>query len=190
MLTCERTIYLVLEDYADISSLRITLPGRIARCPVGYLTNHELHRPLWVELPAQRQVEPQPISGVVDDTTYDILRPGALISSKILTEHGHPAVFSSTSGILVQNNSGNCFMTASSHGIGDDGNVWQGDHPSKSVELETSTHPTENNLHYVVYNWCYMGQTEGNKDQVYPPDGTCGAAVWNDNGVITELYHY
>ncbi|KAI0905783.1 hypothetical protein F4823DRAFT_117118 [Ustulina deusta] len=262
MLTSERTIYIVLDDHADISSLRNTLPGKIACCPVGYLTNRELHRPLWADLPTKRQVEPQPISGVIDNTAYDILRPGVLISSKMLKEHEHPAVFSTTSGILVQNNSGNCFMTAASHGIGDDGCIWQGEHPgrsigeavleisftdislvklkndftfinetfennsgdtpsfsrlatsedkfvfddcflnspytgnmeasivSKSVKLETSTHPTEDKLRYVIYNWCYMGQTEGNKDRVRPPDGTCGSAIWDDNGVITGFYHY
>ncbi|RWA05431.1 hypothetical protein EKO27_g9674 [Xylaria grammica] len=262
MLTSERTIYIVLDDHADISSLRITLPGKIARCPVGYLTNRELHRPLWVDLPAKRQVEPQPISGVIDNTAYDVLRPGVLISSKMLKEHGHPAVFSTTSGILVQNSSGNRFMTAASRGIGDNGYVWQGDHSSrsigevvleisstgislvklknditfvnetfennsgdspsftrlatsedrfvfddcflnspytgnmeasivsKSVKLETCTHPTEDSLRYVIYNWCYMGQTEGNKDRVRPPDGTCGSAIWDDNGVITGFYHY
>ncbi|KAI0865618.1 hypothetical protein F4860DRAFT_500283 [Xylaria cubensis] len=262
MLTSERTIYVVLEDHADISSLRITLPGKIARCPVGYLTNRELRRPSWADLPEKRQVDPQPTSGVIDNTAYDILRPGVLISSKTLKDHGHPAVFSSTSGTLVQNNSGNCFMTAASHVMGDDGDIWQGDHlgrsigeavleisstdislvklkndiafvnetfennggdsptftrlatsddrfvfddcflnspytgnmdasiVSKSVKLETSTHPTEDKLRYVIYNWCYMGQTEGNEDRVRPPDGTCGSAIWNDNGVITGFYHY
>ncbi|KAI8945585.1 hypothetical protein F4801DRAFT_567822 [Xylaria longipes] len=262
MLTSERTIYIVLEDHVNVSSLRVTLPGKIARCPVGYLTNRELHRPLWADLPAKRQVEPQPISGVIDNTVYDILRPGVLISSKMLKELGHPAVFSTTSGILVQNNSGNCFITVASHGIGDDGYIWQGDHPgrsigesvleisftdislvklknditfvnetfennsgdspsftrlatsedrfmfddcflnspytgnmeasivSKSVKLQASTHPTEDELRYVIYNWCYMGQTEGNEDRVRPPDGTCGSAIWDDNGVITGFYHY
>ncbi|TRX92960.1 hypothetical protein FHL15_006098 [Xylaria flabelliformis] len=262
MLTSERTIYVVLEDNADISSLRITLPGKIARCPVGYLTNRELRRPLWADSAAKRQVEPQPISGVIDNTAYDILRPGVLISSKILNEHEHPAVFSTTSGTLVQSESGSCFMTAASHSIGDDGDIWQGDHPgrsiseavleipftdislvklknditfvnetfennsgdspsftrlatsedrfvfddcflnspytgnmeasivSKSVKLETSTHPTEDKLRYVIYNWCYMGQTEGNEDRIRPPDGTCGSTIWDDNGVIMGFYHY
>jgi len=47
MLTSKRTIWIILEEHANISSLRITLPGRIARYPVGYLTNRELHRPSW-----------------------------------------------------------------------------------------------------------------------------------------------
>ncbi|GAW25030.1 hypothetical protein SAMD00023353_0101540 [Rosellinia necatrix] len=262
LVTPERTIYIVLEDHLDIISVKITLPGKIAGYTVGYLTNSELRRPLWADLPAKRQVNPQPIAGVVDNTMYDILRPGILISSKFLKEHGHPAVFSSTSGILVQNSSGNCFMTAASHGIGDDGNIQQGDHPGrsigeavleisftdislvklknditfvnetfetgngdsprfsrlatsedkfvledcflnspytgdmvastigKSVKLEAATHPTEDRLRYVIYNWSYGGQREGNEDRVCPPDGTCGSAIWDDNGVITGFYHY
>ncbi|KAH8158377.1 hypothetical protein CIB48_g9873 [Xylaria polymorpha] len=184
-------------------------------------------------------------------------------SCKILKEHGHPAVFSTTSGILVQNNSGTRLMTAASHGIADDRNVWQGegDYSSRSIgeavleisctdiclvklkndimfvnetfentsgdspnftRLATSedrfisnqwflnspytgnmeativaksvrmpsTHPTEDNLRYFIYNWSYMGQMEGNEDRVRPPDGTCGSVIWDDNGVITGFYHY
>ncbi|KAI1190705.1 hypothetical protein F5B17DRAFT_385499 [Nemania serpens] len=262
MITSQRTIYIVLEDHVKILSIRHKLPGQIANCPVGYLNNRELHRPSWADLPAKRQVEPQPMGGVVDDTVYDILRPGVMISSKILKEHGHPASFSTTSGILVQNRHGDHFMTGASHGISDDGNIWQGSElrkhigeavlelsftdislvklkddiefvnqtfenysgeapifsrlatsedrfafdtcflnspftgsmeasaVAKSVKFETSAHPTEDKLRYVVYNWCYMGQTEGNDERVRPPDGTCGSAIWDDNGVVTGFYHY
>ncbi|KAI0972609.1 hypothetical protein F4678DRAFT_478490 [Xylaria arbuscula] len=230
MLTSEHLIYIVLEDHADISSQMIALPGRIAACPVGYLRNRELHRPLWTDFAAKRQIEPQPISGEIDDTVYDTLRPGVLIST--------------------------------SHGVGDDGNMWQGIHPGrsigeavlelsftdislvnlenditfvnetfenisgdspkfsrlatsedkfvfdlcflnspytgnmeatmlgKSVRMEKSIHPTEDGLRYIIYNWCYAGQMEGNEDHVCPPDGTCGSAIWNDDGVITGFYHY
>ena len=265
MVTCERLIYIVLEDHVHISSsLIITLPGNIARYGTGYINNRELHRPGWTDLQAKRLINPQPKQGIIDNTMYDILRPGVLLSSKILKEHGHPAVFSTTSGVLVQNKSGDRFMTAASHGIADDRYVWQGDHchhdgsigqaileiaftdislvklnddvtfvnetfesisgvsPSfsrlstsedkfafthcflnspytgnmvakivaKGIRFESSTHPTEDKLRYVVYNWSYMGQTEGNEDRVRPPDGTCGSAIWDDNGVITGLYHY
>lgn len=262
MLTCERTFYIVLEDQVDLMSTRIKLPGKIARCPVSYLNNQQLHRPLWADLQAERQVEPQPASGVVDDTIYDILRPGVLISSKILKEDGHPEIFSTTSGVLVQNRFGTRFMTAASHGISDDGKIWQGNRSdnnigeavveipytdvslvklndgitfvnetfenssgeipsfsrlatsndgfswgpcflnspytggmeasvvSKSVKFETSTIPAEDRMRYVIYNWCYMGQVEGNNDQACPPDGTCGSTIWDDNGVIMGFYHY
>lgn len=35
-----------------------------------------------------------------------------------------------------------------------------------------------------------MGRTEGNDDRVRPPNGTCGSAVWDDNGVVRGFYHY
>lgn len=226
MFTSERTIYIVLEDHINLSSVRTRLPGKIALCIVGYLNNRKLHRPLWADVPAKRQVEPQPTGGVVDDTAYDILRPGVSIYSKILQKQGHSVSFSSTSGVLVENRQGDCFMTGASHGIGDDGSVWQGNQPdryigkavsaisstdislvklrdnitfvnqtfencsgeaptfchlatsedrfafdtcllnspftgsmeasivAKSVKFETFTHPTQDELRYVVYNWC------------------------------------
>lgn len=45
---------------------------------------------------------------------------------------------------------------------------------SKSVKLEPSVHPMENNPSYVVYNWAYSSQIEDNSDKIKPPDGTCG----------------
>ncbi|KAI1304708.1 hypothetical protein F5Y03DRAFT_406721 [Xylaria venustula] len=263
MLTSERTVYVVLEDHADILSVRTALPGRIAGFPVGYLTNCELRRPLWANYPARRQFERQPISDAMDDTEYEILRPGVFISSQMVDEYGQPVVSSITSGILVQNNSGSHFMTAASHGIGGDGCIWQGvdtgkligetafelsftdislvnlrnntafvnetsemisgqspkfsrlaasedkvifnnhcflNSPytgnmegsivSKSVKLETSMHTAEDELRCVIYNWCYMGQIEGNQNHVRPPDSTCGSAVWDDDGIITGFHHY
>ncbi|KAI1116649.1 hypothetical protein F5Y14DRAFT_439771 [Nemania sp. NC0429] len=242
--TAQHTIYIVLEDHVNLPSIpRARLPGRIAGFPVGYLNDRELHRPSWADLSAKREVEPQPTSGVVDNTVYDTLRPGVLISSKILKKHGHPATFSSTSGVLIQNRHGDRFMTGASHGISDDGNIWQGSQPekyigeavveipftdislvklrddvkfvnqtfenqsgeapafcrlatsedgfafqnihacqicflnspytgsmeasimAKSVKFETSTRPTQDRLRYVVYNWSYMGQMEGNDDR-------------------------
>jgi hypothetical protein len=67
------------------------------------------------------------MAGVIDTTTYDILRPGVLIRSKMLRDHAHPAVYSTTSGVIVQNVAGDKFMTAAAHGIGEGLNVWQGD---------------------------------------------------------------
>ncbi|RYP51157.1 hypothetical protein DL768_003425 [Monosporascus sp. mg162] len=125
MFTCERTYYAVVDDHIKIGAIRGSLPGRIANCPVGYLNNKELHRPLWTDLLAKRQVELQPTMGIIDNTAYDILRPGVMICSKLLKDHAHPAVFSTTSGVLVQNPAGDCFMTGASHRIGDQGTVWQ-----------------------------------------------------------------
>ncbi|RYO96512.1 hypothetical protein DL764_007458 [Monosporascus ibericus] len=262
MFTCERTFYVVVDDHIKIGAIRGSLPGRISNCPVGYLNNKELHRPLWADLPARPQVEPQPKIDIIDNTAYDILRPGVMICSKLLKEHSHPAVFSTTSGVLVQNSEGGSFMTGASHGIGDLGTVWQANRSDKvigkavveisftdisllelskdvmfanttfenssgatpnwsrlvnsddmlnwsicylnspytgnmegvivmkSVKLEASTHPTQDKLQYVAYNWSFMGQQEGNDGKAQPPDGTCGSVIWDDGGVILGFYHY
>lgn len=262
MVTCERTFYIVLGDHINLNRVRSKLPGRIANLWTGYLHDKELRRPSWAGLPAKRQIEPQPNRGIIDNTIYDTLRPGVMICSKMLKEHGPPAVLSTTSGVLVKNTAGDRFMTGASHGIGEMETIWQagntekiigkavvklsftdislvelsndvsfvnetfensgGSTPNftrlatsevgptwptcylnspytgdmvgmmvmKSVKFEKSTHPTEDNLGFVVYNWSFMGQEEGNEDKVRPPDGTCGSAIWDDDGVILGFYHY
>ena len=173
------------------------------------------------------------------------------------------SLFSTTSGVLVKNPSGDLFITAASQGIGDGETVWQANRSgrmigeavidisfadvtllklkddvefvnktfetnagtvpeftrlqtsedelsfslchlnspytgnmeanivSKSVRLfKSSSHPTESNLTYIVYDWMYMGQEEGNDSNFRPPDGTCASVIWNDDGVILGLYHY
>lgn len=59
-----------------------------------------------------------------------------------------------------------------------------------SIRIEGSSHPTEDALKYVVYNWTYLGQDEGATDKARPPDGTCGSAIWNDDGVVLGFYQY
>jgi len=263
MFTCERTIYIVLEDHVAINVHRNKLPSWIANRPVGYINNRELHRPSWVDMPAKRVIQPQPNKGVIDNTAYDVLRPGVQINSKYLRDHAHPSVWSTTAGVLVENDAGDAFMTVASHGIGEGETVWQGkradriigkavveisftdisllklkedvafvnetfeteaglspkfirlrtsedDMPSgccylnspytgnmvgvvvhKSVRLfRSDPHPTQSNLGYVVYDWMYTGQDEGNDSKVQPPDGTSGSAIWDDDGVILGFYHF
>jgi len=263
MYTCERTIYVVLEDHVNIGQVRTKIPCKIANRFVGYINNRELHRPSWANMSAERVVQPQPMTGVFDNTVYDILRPGVLIRSKLLRDHAHPAVFSTTSGVLVENPAGDAFMTAASHGIGEGEKVWQGDYSDRTIgeavveisftdvsllklkddvvftnqtfETDTGLSPeltrlrasedelpwgpcyldspytgnmegavvaksvrlfsssqylTERNLKYVVYDWAYMGQQEGNESKYQPPDGTCGSAIWNEDGVVLGFYHF
>ncbi|KAI0881966.1 uncharacterized protein GGS22DRAFT_52995 [Annulohypoxylon maeteangense] len=67
----------------------------------------------------------------------------------------------------------------------------EGSEVMKSVKLEaTSTDPAENESRYIVYNWNYMGQEEGNEYKVRPPSGTSGSTIWNDDGIILGFYHY
>lgn len=239
MYTRERTFYVVLENHVDISSIKTKLPGRIAKCPVGYVRDAEFRRPPWTDsMPAQRVAEPPTLQGIIDDIHYDVLRPGVLIRSKSLRNHAHPAIFSTTSGVLVNNSAGDRFMTAASHGIGQGETVWHANRPEKiigeavveisftdvsllmlkdnivyvnetfdtgagvtpkytglktsedasswpsvcymnsaftgnmegtivarSVKFQSSPHPTEERMKYIVYNWAYLGQEEGNDDK-------------------------
>lgn len=62
----------------------------------------------------------------------------------------------------------------------------EGNIVSQSVRLQRSltSHPTEDRLSYIIYVWSYLRQEECNGDKVRPPDGTCGSAIWDDDGVI------
>ncbi|ROW03084.1 hypothetical protein VMCG_05782 [Cytospora schulzeri] len=59
-----------------------------------------------------------------------------------------------------------------------------------SVKIEASSHPSDIALRYVVYDWAYLGQEEGATDRARPPNGTCGSAIWNDDGVVLDFYRY
>ncbi|KAL7622065.1 hypothetical protein AAE478_007566 [Parahypoxylon ruwenzoriense] len=181
MFTCERTFYIVLGGDINVGVARVSLPGRIANCPVGYLHDRELHRPFWVDRSDSRQMEPQPRRGIFDDTLYDVLRPGVMICSKMLAEYGHPAVLSMT----FQNSHSLCHLNSPYTGN------MEGSVVMKSIKLEaTSTRPTDDGLRYVVYNWSYMGHGEGNEEKARPPNGTCGSVIWDDDGVVLGFYHY
>lgn len=272
MYTKDKAFYAILANHVDFNAIRNQLPARIANCFVGYMRDEELRRPRWADLPPRRLINPRPTEGIIDDTPYDVLRPGVIICSQTWKDHSHPAWFSTTSGVQVENSAGNRFMTAASHGIGYKESVWQiasssiashgnkkllgravqeisftdvtlveleeditfsnetfensagevprftrlfGEDPTNdrtadgncylnspytgsmdgvvvmnSVKLETSSHPTEDALRYVLYNWAYMGQEEGNPDKERPPDGTCGSVIWNDDGVLLGFYRY
>lgn len=264
MHTTDGSLYAVLDVY-DIYSVLASLPAEIANIRLGYIRNVDIKRPEWANLPAKRDITPQPAHGIIDDTLYNTLRPGVIVCSRTLKEHAHPTWFSTTSGVMVENQAGNRFITAASHGIGTE-EIWQisqggegravgqavqeisftdvslvqlkqgidfenetfensaGQAPRftrlfgedrsdqrvdgkcylnspytgdmdgviimTSVKLEASTHPTEDAMRYILYNWVYLGQEEAATDKARPPNGTCGSAIWNDDGVILGFYHY
>ena len=267
MYTKDRAFYAILADDVDIHAVYKQLPVMIANCFVGYLRDEELKRPHWADKQAKRLVSPQPEQGITDDTPYDILRPGVVVCSQTIKDNAHPAWLATTSGVQVQNSAGDRFMTAASHGIGIDEQVWQiasqgpkrlvgkavqeisftdislvqlgediifsnetfensaghvpqftrlfGEDPASdktvdgicylnspytgsmdgvvvmnSVKLEKSSHPTEDALKYVLYDWLYVGQEDGNSDKERPPDGTSGSVIWDDDGVILGFHHY
>ncbi|KAJ5902225.1 hypothetical protein N7495_002753 [Penicillium taxi] len=127
------SFYVVLDDGIKIPDILIKLPGKITNRPVYYLNDQDLHRPMWADLPAKRHMMLQPALGIPDDTPYDIIRPGIMICSKLFKEHAHPAFFSTTSGVFVQNAAGETFMTGASHGIGESNNVFQPKNPDIAV---------------------------------------------------------
>jgi hypothetical protein len=269
--TMDRAFYIIVGNESNIGpAIRNKLPGRIAGCFTGYLHDREIHRPKWVDRKAKREIEPHPVMGVVDTTAYEVVRPGVMICSKALKDHGHPATYSTTSGVLVKNVVGNRFMTAAAHGIGENETVYQpltdgekkvlgrtvqeisftdvslvaledgvefinenfenssgvvprltrlfGENPdgallsftpvylnspytgnmegslvasSLKVECHPPIHPVEEAPSYVAYDWVYTGQVEGSGDtSAQPPNGTCGSAIWDDDGVVIGFYHY
>lgn len=261
IVTAERLIYVVLRT-GPIPSRRI-LPGRIGKYPTGYMLEKDLNRPAWNDRPVKRLADPNPKLDIVDNTAYDVIRPGVLVSSNAYHDHGHPATYLTTSGIFVRDNSNETFITGATHGIGEDEIVYQpgttglrraigraeadiactdvslislfsnvkyaketfedelggiprftrlfGEDPDevlgdfaqlrmnspytgniegcfilKSAKLEMR----EGAPRYVIYNWLYTGQEEGAVDRFRPPEGTCGSAIWNDEGVITGFFHF
>lgn len=267
MYTKDEAFYAILANEVSLNAIRDKLPARIANRSVGYIRDEELMRPQWAELPAKRLINPRPTRGVIDDTPYDVLRPGVIICSQTLKDNAYPAWFSTTSGVQVENSAGDRFMTAAVHGIGVNERIWQiasqdrtkllgravqeiaftdvslvqleqnitfsnetfensaGEVPRftrlfgedttrdkrvdgncylnspytgnmdgvvvmSSVKLEGSSHPTEDAMRYVLYNWAYMGQEEGDPGKERPPDGTCGSVIWDDDGVLLGFYRY
>ncbi len=77
------------------------------------------------DLKAKGQVQPRPLTDLVDSTAYQVLRPGVMIHSKADREHGHPATYSTTSGVLMKNLARDMFMTGASHGMSADVTVYQ-----------------------------------------------------------------
>lgn len=264
MRTTDGSLYALL-DVHDVESILSSLPAKIANIRVGYMRTIDVEKPAWADLPAKRAIAPQPTQGIIDDMLYDTLRPGVIICSRTMKEHAHPAWFSTTSGVMVESQTGNRFMTAASHGVENE-EVWQigrggegraigqsvqeisftdvslvqlsqgirfenetfensagqvprftrlfGEHKSDekvdgecylnspytgdmdgvivmiSVKLERSTHPVEDAMRYVLYNWAYLGQEQDATDKARPPNGTCGSTIWNDDGVILGFYRY
>jgi len=252
MLTSERTIYVFFQNdrYGRQAYYqRFELPGKIAGCVVRYADGRALQRPLSPEPPAAMlQAEPQPASGVIDNTTCDVPGPGVLVPSKKRARNGE---------VLVQKNHDVYFMTAAFYAVGDHGRVLQGDQDRpasleapkiphvgisllklkyhiefannscdtqnlarlatsedrltfdicfldspyagnlegtmvgksvKLIDLESSN--TEDESRYVVYNWCYMGQTEGSEHRVPFSQDTSGSAIWDKYGVVRGFHHH
>ncbi|KAK2796240.1 hypothetical protein FQN50_009630 [Emmonsiellopsis sp. PD_5] len=88
------------------------VPSEIARCSCYYLFEDEMDRP--PELPARRLKEPTKDT-IVDDSKYETLRPGIMLSCGKHPKQDMEGLASS--GILLKDGSGNNYMTVASHGF-------------------------------------------------------------------------
>lgn len=125
MSTCENFFYVILDNTANLARDGPKLPGRIAGRRTRYMLEKDMCRPLWADLKARRQIQPNVSTKVVDNTPYVVLRPGVCLKSRAFRDHGHPAHYITTSGVIVKNFAGDKFMTAAAHGIGEDETVYQ-----------------------------------------------------------------
>jgi hypothetical protein len=125
MSTCENFFYVILDNTANLARDGPKLPGRIAGRRTRYMLEKDMCRPLWTDLKARRQIQPNASTKVVDNTPYVVLRPGVCLRSRAFRGDGHPAHYTTTSGVIVKNIAGDRFMTADAHGIGEDETVHQ-----------------------------------------------------------------
>lgn len=115
-----RFIVIVIESrHTDMSHL----PQSIARCNCFYLYDDEMGRPL--NRSALRQLDPAP--GYPDNSKYDTLRPGVMLSSGKHPTEGWELFTSS--GVQVQDRNGYRYMTCAAHRFPYDGRVF---HPNSS----------------------------------------------------------
>lgn len=100
-------VVIVLEDPDTNMNL---VPRSVGRCGCFYLHENEMHRPRTFQ--AFRSKDPLVQA---DDTQYEALRPGIMLSSGRSPETNIELLTSS--GILVEDAIGNKFMTVASHGF-------------------------------------------------------------------------
>ena len=115
-------VIIVLESNSGGDEVLGAVPRSIAKCQCFYLFESEIGRP--TTLLAKRLIEASP--GTIDESHYDTLRPGIIVSSG-LNDEGEE--MRTSSGVLLRNQQGDEFMTAASHGFTSSGQVY---HPNSS----------------------------------------------------------
>lgn len=96
------------------------VPSAIGRCSCFYLFEKEMGRPRPDEFPARRIRDPT--GDIVDNSQYDILRPGVMLSSG--KDHTTSIEYLTTSGVLVEDRLGYRYMSVASHGFPNDTKVF------------------------------------------------------------------
>ncbi|KAJ6026978.1 hypothetical protein N7460_011795 [Penicillium canescens] len=113
-------VIIVLESNAGGDEVLRAVPRSIATCQCFYLFESEIGRP--TTLLAKRIKEAS--LGTIDESHYDTLRPGIILSSG-LNDKGEE--MRTSSGVLLRNQQGIEFITAASHGFTSSGQVY---HPN------------------------------------------------------------
>ncbi|KGO63607.1 hypothetical protein PITC_049890 [Penicillium italicum] len=90
------------------------VPRSIGCCNCFYLFDKEVRRPTQDQIPPRRLTEPT--VDIIDNSKYDILRPGVMLSSGTCSTTD--SEYLTTSGALVEDsNSGERYVTVASHGF-------------------------------------------------------------------------
>ncbi|PKX89461.1 uncharacterized protein P174DRAFT_464582 [Aspergillus novofumigatus IBT 16806] len=111
--------FVIVLESEDINMAEV--PSAIGRCACYYLYEKEMGRPHPAEIPAQRIRDPT--GDVVDNSEYEILRPGVMLGSE-----KHPISrmeLRTTSGVLVEDGIGERYMTVASYGFPHGDRVFQ-----------------------------------------------------------------
>ncbi|EAW17146.1 uncharacterized protein NFIA_005080 [Aspergillus fischeri NRRL 181] len=111
--------FVIVLESEDITMAEV--PSAIGHCACYYLYEKEMSRPQPAEIPAQRILDPT--GDVVDNSEYEILRPGVMLGSE-----KHPIgrmELRTTSGVLVEDGIGERYMTVASRGFPHGDRVFQ-----------------------------------------------------------------
>ncbi|PYI26357.1 hypothetical protein BP00DRAFT_440065 [Aspergillus indologenus CBS 114.80] len=115
------TFFIVVLEDEDVSM--VDVPSAIGRCACYYLYEKEMGRPHLAEFPAQQIYDPT--EDIVDNSEYEVLRPGVMLSSDKHSVNGME--LRTTSGVLVEDELGGRYLTVASHGFPNNGRAF---HPT------------------------------------------------------------
>ncbi|KAJ5372663.1 hypothetical protein N7517_004669 [Penicillium concentricum] len=114
--------FIIVLEYESTDLSRV--PRTIGCCNCFYLFENEVGRP---RFPARRITDPT--GNVIDDSKYDTLRPGIMLSSGTSSITSYE--YRTTSGALVEDSNSEQYMTVASHSFLDGDRVF---HPCASGE--------------------------------------------------------
>ncbi|KAI1322331.1 hypothetical protein F5Y16DRAFT_416093 [Xylariaceae sp. FL0255] len=136
MFTRDRKFYAFVNDDFDVHGRYAFLPGGIVKSTVpsvGIISRTSVALDWAGPLPWRKSAPESHENPNIrlDTSRYVTLKPGVMLKSNFKDHHGVEKPYASSSGILVQDLEGTCFMTAATHAIGEDGTLWQPNRPHK-----------------------------------------------------------